>query len=363
MAEITVAAVQMNCGRDVQENIQHADSLVRSAAEKGAQIILLPELFERQYFCQERRYEYYAFAKPVSENDAVQHFIKLAKELQAVLPISFYERDGNVLYNSVAVIDADGSLLGVYRKTHIPDDHYYQEKFYFTPGDMGFDVVHLNLHKTFATPHGGGGPGSGPSGCKAFLAPFLPGTRTDETKEGTFTEVRGTESVGDVRSERGNFLVIVKAYAYLLSLGREGVPHTAESAVLDANYMMAKLKPYYPMAYDTICMHEFVMTLEKMKHEIGVSALDVAKALLDEGIHPPTMYFPLIVHEALMVEPTESETKETLDAAVDALIRIHDEAYRDPEKMHGMPYHTPVRRLDEVKAARTPVIRYDFGNA
>ncbi|MBR1563482.1 MAG: N-carbamoylputrescine amidase [Ruminococcus sp.] len=140
MAEITVAAVQMNCGRDVQENIQHADSLVRSAAEKGAQIILLPELFERQYFCQERRYEYYAFAKPVSENDAVQHFIKLAKELQAVLPISFYERDGNVLYNSVAVIDADGSLLGVYRKTHIPDDHYYQEKFYFTPGNTGFKV-------------------------------------------------------------------------------------------------------------------------------------------------------------------------------------------------------------------------------
>ena len=140
MAEITVAAVQMSCGRDVQENIQHADSLVRSAAEKGAQIILLPELFERQYFCQERRYEYYAFAKPVSENDAVQHFAKLAKELQVVLPISFYERDGNVLYNSVAVIDADGSLLGVYRKTHIPDDHYYQEKFYFTPGNTGFKV-------------------------------------------------------------------------------------------------------------------------------------------------------------------------------------------------------------------------------
>ena len=229
------------------------------------------------------------------------------------------------------------------------------------PGDMGFDVVHLNLHKTFATPHGGGGPGSGPSGCKAFLAPFLPGTRTEGSPEGTFTEVRGAESVGDVRSQRGNFLVVVKAYAYILSLGREGVAHTAESAVLDANYMMAKLKDYYPMAYDTICMHEFVMTLEKMKHEIGVSALDVAKALLDEGIHPPTMYFPLIVHEALMVEPTESETKETLDAAVDVLIRIHDEAYRDPEKMHRMPYHTPVRRLDEVKAARTPVIRYNFG--
>ena len=140
MAEITVAAVQMSCGRDVQDNIQHADDLVRSAAKKGAQIILLPELFERQYFCQERRYEYYAFAKPVSENDAVQHFAKLAKELQIVLPISFYERDGNVLYNSAAVIDADGSLLGVYRKTHIPDDHYYQEKFYFTPGNTGFKV-------------------------------------------------------------------------------------------------------------------------------------------------------------------------------------------------------------------------------
>ena len=140
MAEITVAAVQMSCGRDVQDNIQHADDLVRSAAKKGAQIILLPELFERQYFCQERRYEYYAFAKPVSENDAVQHFAKLAKELQVVLPISFYERDGNVLYNSAAVIDADGSLLGVYRKTHIPDDHYYQEKFYFTPGNTGFKV-------------------------------------------------------------------------------------------------------------------------------------------------------------------------------------------------------------------------------
>ena len=140
MKQVTVAAVQMNCTTDVKENIAHAENLVREAAGKGAQIILLPELFERQYFCQERRYDYYDFAKPTEENDAVLHFQKTAKELQVVLPISFYEKDGNRLFNSCAVIDADGALLGVYRKTHIPDDHYYQEKFYFTPGDTGFKV-------------------------------------------------------------------------------------------------------------------------------------------------------------------------------------------------------------------------------
>lgn len=140
MRKVTVAAIQMQCTRNVVENIENAEKLVRKAAEKGANIILLPELFERQYFCQERQYEYYAFAKPVEENDAVIHFKKVAKELSVVLPISFYEKDGNVLYNSVAIIDADGSVLGVYRKTHIPDDHYYQEKFYFTPGNSGFKV-------------------------------------------------------------------------------------------------------------------------------------------------------------------------------------------------------------------------------
>ena len=140
MSIVKVAAVQMSCSRSVQENIDKADKLVRKAAAEGAQVILFPELFERQYFCQERRYDYYEFAKPVSENDAVAHFSKLAAELEVVLPISFYEKDGNVLYNSCAVIDADGKLLGVYRKTHIPDDHYYQEKFYFTPGNTGFMV-------------------------------------------------------------------------------------------------------------------------------------------------------------------------------------------------------------------------------
>jgi N-carbamoylputrescine amidase len=140
MRKITVAAIQMQCSTKVEENINKADLMVREAASKGAQIILLPELFERQYFCQERRYEYYDFAKPVEENDAVKHFVKLAAELSVVIPVSFYEKDGNVLYNSVAVIDADGTILGIYRKTHIPDDHFYQEKFYFTPGNTGFKV-------------------------------------------------------------------------------------------------------------------------------------------------------------------------------------------------------------------------------
>ena len=167
------------------------------------------------------------------------------------------------------------------------------------PGDMGFDVVHLNLHKTFSTPHGGGGPGSGPSGCKQFLAPFLPGQNTPE-------------SIGNVRSFGGNFLVAVRALTYLMTIGREGVPQAAKHAVLNANYMRVKLSDLFPMAYDRICMHEFVMSLEKLKEETGVSALDVAKAMLDHGIHPPTMYFPLIVHEALMVEPTETETKEEM---------------------------------------------------
>ena len=215
------------------------------------------------------------------------------------------------------------------------------------PGDMGFDVVHLNLHKTFSTPHGGGGPGSGPSGCKRFLERFLPGRDTPE-------------SIGNVRSFRGNFLVAVKALTYLMTIGREGVPDAAKHAVLNANYMRVRLADLFPMAYDRICMHEFVMSLEKLKEETGVSALDVAKAMLDHGIHPPTMYFPLIVHEALMVEPTETETRETLDDAIEVLRGIWELAHADPQTMHGKPETTPISRPDEVAAARNPRIRYDF---
>jgi glycine dehydrogenase subunit 2 len=227
------------------------------------------------------------------------------------------------------------------------------------PGDMGFDVVHINLHKTFATPHGGGGPGSGPSGCKDFLKEFLPGIRVSE-KDGMLCGTAAEKRIGDVRSFGGNFLVIVKALAYLMFIGREGVAETASNAVLNANYMMNCLKDLYPMAYDATCMHEFVITLEQMKHDTGVSALDMAKALLDYGMHPPTMYFPLIVHEALMVEPTETETRETLDEAVKVLRDIWEKAHAEPEKMHLLPETAPIRRPDEVAAARNPRIRYDF---
>ena len=218
------------------------------------------------------------------------------------------------------------------------------------PGDMGFDVIHLNLHKTFSTPHGGGGPGSGPVGCKEFLRPFLPGFM-----------VKGPQSIGSVKMFYGNFGVVVKALAYIMTLGREGIPEASSNAVLNANYMMNKLSDLYQMAYNETCMHEFVMTLEDLKHDINVSAMDIAKALLDYGIHPPTMYFPLIVHEALMVEPTETESKETLDEAIEVFRNIYEKAKADPESLHQAPVKTPVRRLDEVTAARKPVLRYIGG--
>ena len=226
------------------------------------------------------------------------------------------------------------------------------------PGDMGFDVMHLNLHKTFSTPHGGGGPGSGPVACKDSLAPFLPGLRIDKQTDGTFTAKTAAHAIGNVRSFSSNFLVVVRAFCYILTLGREGIPEAATTAVLNANYMMHKLTGHYRMAYDHTCMHEFVMTLEQEKHERNVSALDIAKALLDHGIHPPTMYFPLIVHEALMIEPTETESRETLDEAVQIFLDVLTESQAHPEKMHEYPFETPVRRLDEVGAARKPVVRY-----
>ena len=227
------------------------------------------------------------------------------------------------------------------------------------PGDMGFDCVHLNLHKTFSTPHGGGGPGSGPAGCKAFLEPFLPSPRVRRDKDG-FHLFQPEHSLGRVRSFYGNFLVVVRALTYILTLGREGIPEASAAAVLNANYLMKKLSGSYDMAYDELCMHEFVMTLEKLKHDTGVSAMDVAKSLLDDGIHPPTMYFPLIVHEALMVEPTETESPETLDAAADAFLAIFEKAHSDPAYLHDAPHRCPIGRPDEVRAARTPVLRYDF---
>ena len=228
------------------------------------------------------------------------------------------------------------------------------------PGDMGFDCVHLNLHKTFSTPHGGGGPGSGPVGCKAMLAQFLPSPHVEE-KDGKFAFATPEHTMGQVRSFYGNFLVVVKALAYLITLGKEGIPEASAGAVLNANYLMKQLAGAYDMSYDTQCMHEFVMTLQGLAHDTGVTAMDVAKRLLDFGMHPPTMYFPLIVHEALMVEPTETESMETLDEAARVFLDILAEAKTDAESLHHAPHDCPIGRPDEVTAARSPILRYDFG--
>ena len=215
------------------------------------------------------------------------------------------------------------------------------------PGDMGFDCIHLNLHKTFATPHGGGGPGSGAVGCKAHLAPYLPKSKMIDGGEGI-----------QVRSFAGNFLVVIKALTYILTLGREGIPEAAKNAVLNANYLQAKIKGTFEPAFDRICMHEFVLDLSRFKKETGVSALDVAKSLIDNGMHPPTMYFPLIVHEALMLEPTETESRDTLDWAAEVFRKLYDLAHTDPEYMHAAPHNAQIGRPDEVRAARNPVLRF-----
>ncbi len=225
------------------------------------------------------------------------------------------------------------------------------------PGDMGFDVIHLNLHKTFSTPHGGGGPGAGAVGCKKFLAPYLPGPVVAKADKG-YHFAEPEHSIGWVKSFYGNFGVVVRALTYVLTLGREGIPEAAKNAVLNANYMMKKLGEKYAMAYSGPCMHEFVMTLTDLHDETGVSAMDIAKGLLDHGIHPPTMYFPLIVHEALMIEPTETESQETMDEVCEVFLQLWDLAHTNAQALHDAPTKTPVRRLDEVGAARNPILRY-----
>ncbi len=229
------------------------------------------------------------------------------------------------------------------------------------PGDMGFDCVHLNLHKTFATPHGGGGPGSGPVGCKDFLKKFLPCHMVEERDE-FYYFADPEKSMGQVRSFYGNFLVAVKALTYILTLGKKGIPETSGKALLNANYMMHQLKDHYHVAYDQICMHEFVLGLDDLKKETGVSAMDIAKGSLDYGIHPPTMYFPLIVHEALMFEPAETESRETIDEAVKIYLDLYEKAHSDPEYLHNAPHHCPIGRPDDVKAAREPVLKYEFND-
>ena len=225
------------------------------------------------------------------------------------------------------------------------------------PGDMGFDVIHLNLHKTFSTPHGGGGPGSGPVGVKEVLSKFLP-TPTIRKKEKTyFLNYDQKDSIGKIKNFYGNFGMFVRAYTYVLALGSDGLKEASEIAVLNANYLKEMLKDEYNIPIDILCKHEFI--LNGIKGAKEVSTLDIAKRMIDYGFHPPTIYFPLVVENAMMFEPTETESKETLDDFIAALNKIAKEAKTNPELLKNAPHNTPVRRLDEVKAARTPVLRWE----
>ena len=275
-------------------------------------------------------------------------------DLEALKAVLGDDTAGLMLTNPNTVGIFDDNILEITRLVHEAGGLCYYDGANLNavmgvvrPGDMGFDCIHMNLHKTFATPHGGGGPGSGAVGCKAHLAPYLPKSALLDGGDGI-----------QVRGFSGNFLVVVRALTYVMTLGREGVPEAARNAVLNANYLMAKIKDAFAPAFDRPCMHEFVLDLGQFKKETGVSALDVAKSLIDYGMHPPTMYFPLIVHEALMLEPTETESKETLDWAGEVFHKLADLAREDPEFMHSAPHNAQIGRPDEVRAARNPVLRY-----
>ena len=228
---------------------------------------------------------------------------------------------------------------------------------YTNPKLMGFDVVHLNLHKTFATPHGGGGPGAGPVAVVEKLKDYLPVPVIEFDGEKYIRNYNIKHSIGSVKDFYGNFSVLVKAYTYILMMGKN-LKKASEHAVLNANYLKEKLKKYYDLPYDEPCMHEFVITGEKQKHENGVSTLNIAKAIMDGNAHPPTVYFPLIVHEAIMIEPTESENKEVLDDFVQLMIKIANECSANPEAVLCAPHTTPVKKIDEVTAARHPDLKY-----
>jgi glycine dehydrogenase subunit 2 len=225
------------------------------------------------------------------------------------------------------------------------------------PGDMGFDVVHLNLHKTFTGPHGGGGPGSGPVGVKADLIPFLPKPVITKRGEDFVFDYDRPQSIGRVKPYYGNFGINVRAYTYIRSMGPDGLKAVTEYAVLNANYMMRRLAEYYDLPFDKHCKHEFVLSGRRQK-KLGVRTLDIAKRLLDFGYHPPTIYFPLNVEECIMIEPTETESKETLDSFVDIMIQIAKEAEENPEIVQEAPHTTVVGRMDEATAARKPILKY-----
>ena len=226
-----------------------------------------------------------------------------------------------------------------------------------TPGAMGFDIVHLNLHKTFTGPHGGGGPGAGPVGVKEFLLPYLPVPRVEKDGDQFVLNSDYPLSIGRVKAYHGNFGILVRAYAYIRTMGPIGLREVSEGAVLHANYMRKKLEPYFESPYPQICKHEFVLSGSRQK-KLGVRTLDMAKRLLDFGYHPPTVYFPINVEECMMIEPTETESKETMDAFIDVMIKIAKEVEENPDVVLEAPHTTIIGRLDEVQAARNPVLRY-----
>lgn len=250
----------------------------------------------------------------------------------------------NIVHEAGALLYYDGAnanaILGITR-----------------PGDMGFDVVHFNLHKTFSTPHGGGGPGSGPVGVKEKLKPFLPVPVVEFDGNKYYFDYDKPQSIGKMHGFYGNFGILLRAYTYIRMMGPDGLKQVSEDAVLNANYVMRALAPYYKLPFDRYCMHECVFAGLK-EHDPSVKTLDVAKRILDYGYHPPTIYFPLIVHDAIMIEPTETESKETLDEFIDVMKKIAQEAVEQPAVVTNAPQLTPVRRLDEVKAARKPVVRW-----
>lgn len=259
----------------------------------------------------------------------------LEKEIRTIADIA-HEHDALMYYDGANL----NALMGICK-----------------PGEMGFDIVHLNLHKTFSTPHGGGGPGAGPVGVRENLAPFLPVPLVEKDGERYRLNYDLPRSVGKVRSFYGNISVVIKAYAYILALGSKGLARASRAAVINANYLLSRLKATFSAPYGERCMHEFVLSASNLK-EHGIRALDIAKALIDKGFHPPTVYFPLTVPEAMMIEPTETETRETLDEFAAALVEIAQEARANPESLHQSPRRAFSRRLDEVKAAREPRLRW-----
>ena len=295
---------------------------------------------------------------PVKSNEKGQVDIKALKELidsdvAAIMmtnPNTLGIFEENVLEIS-KLMHENGSLL------YYDGANFNAIMGYTNPKLMGFDVVHINLHKTVSTPHGGGGPGAGPVGVVESLKEFLPAPIIDFDGEKYFRNYNLKNSIGSVKGFFGNFGVLVRAYAYILMMGKN-LKEASENAVLNANYLKEKLKGAYLLPFDEPCMHEFVLSGEKQHKESGVSTLNIAKALMDENTHPPTVYFPLIVHEAIMIEPTESETKKVLDDFVNVMLKIANEAKINPEKILSAPHTTPVKRLDETLAARHPNLKY-----